>query len=114
MRTLMKVTVPVEHGNAGIRDGRLPRTIEGMLDQLKPEAAYFYAEHGQRAALMVFDLQDPSQIPTIAEPLFQELNAAVEFSPVMVADELRRGLIALAESEGAGRIAAPPISPATV
>lgn len=38
---------------------------------------------------MVFDLRgDPAQIPVIAEPLFRELEAEVEFVPVMTPDEL--------------------------
>jgi hypothetical protein len=41
---------------------------------------------------MVFDLKDPSEIPANAETFFQNLNAKVEFSPVMNADELKIGL----------------------
>ena len=33
-----------------------------------------------------------AQIPAIAEPFFQMLNATVEFIPVMNADDLRSGL----------------------
>ncbi len=35
-----------------------------------PEAAYFLAEDGMRTALIFFDLQEPSQIPAVAEPAF--------------------------------------------
>ena len=41
---------------------------------------------------MFFDLADPSDIPPIAEPLFQELNATVEFFPAMNGDDLGAGL----------------------
>jgi len=37
-------------------------------------------------------LADPSQIPQIAERLFQALDATVEFVPVMNPDDLRKGL----------------------
>ena len=37
-------------------------------------------------------MDDPTQIPVIAEPLFQQLESTVEFIPVMNADDLRRGL----------------------
>jgi hypothetical protein len=44
---------------------------------------------------MVFDLKDPSEIPAIAEPFFLNLNAKVEFSPVMNAEDLKKGLESL-------------------
>ena len=92
MRTMLKVQVPVEAGNASIKSGALPRVIGQTLDRLKPEAAYFFTENGLRTALMVFDMKDPSDIPGIAEPFFMELNGAVTFVPVMNADDLKRGL----------------------
>ena len=42
--------------------------------------------------MMVFDMADPTQIPQIAEPLFLNLEAAVEFVPVMNADDLKTAL----------------------
>lgn len=105
MRTLMKVTVPVDSGNASIQEGRLGPILEGVFGRIRPEATYFLTEQGCRTALVFFDLTDPSQIPAIAEPLFTGLNASVEFTPVMNADELRRGLEAVA-------LASTPISAA--
>jgi hypothetical protein len=92
MRTLLRITIPVKAGNAAINDGRLPQIMESLMEQLKPEAAYFQTHLGMRNAFIVFDLKEPSQIPQIAEPLFQGFNAAVEFAPVMNADDLRAGL----------------------
>ncbi len=92
MRTMLRWTVPVEKGNQAIKDGSIGQTIESLLQLLEPEAAYFLAEHGERAGMMFFDMADPSQIPQIAEPLFQNLDAAVEFVPVMNADDLRGAL----------------------
>ena len=91
MRTMIKVTVPVEAGNKAFRDGTLQKTILGMLEQLKPEAAYFFPERGVRTSICFVDLKDPSDIPAIAEPLFERLNAAVEFQTVMNADDLKKG-----------------------
>jgi hypothetical protein len=56
----------------------------------RPEGAYFYSDRGVRPALYVADLKDPSDIPVIAEPLFQLYNAAVEFIPVMNFDDLNK------------------------
>jgi len=47
MRCLLKISIPVETGNATIGDGTLPKTIESILNELKPEAAYFAEENGK-------------------------------------------------------------------
>jgi len=92
MRTLMKVTVPVEAGNKAILDGRLPRVVQSTMERLQPEAAYFFTDAGKRTSIMVFNLNDPSDIPSIAEPFFMELNAEVSFVPAMNAQDLQTGL----------------------
>jgi hypothetical protein len=92
MRTMLRWTVPVEKGNQAIKDGSIAKTIEALTEELKPEAAYFLAEDGKRAGMLFFDMADPAQIPQVAEKLFLNLDAAVEFVPVMNADDLRRAL----------------------
>jgi Domain of unknown function (DUF3303) len=92
MRTMLRWTVPVEKGNDAIKDGSLEKSIVTLMEQLKPEAAYFMPSEGKRAGMIVFDMTDPAQIPQIAEPLFMGLNAAVEFFPVMNGDDLKRAL----------------------
>jgi len=46
----------------------------------------------------VFDLEDPSQIPSIVEPMFSKLNATVEMFPVMNREDLQKGLEQLSGS----------------
>jgi hypothetical protein len=92
MRMMLRWTVPVERGNETIKDGSLARTLESLMEQLKPEAAYFWPENGERGGMMVFDMADPSQIPQIAEPLFLNVDAAVDFAPVMNPDDLKKAL----------------------
>lgn len=45
-----------------------------------------------KTGTMVFDMAETSQIPQIAEQLFQSVQALVEFVPVMNADNLRKAL----------------------
>ncbi len=92
MRMMFRWTVPPSRGNDAIKSGALVQAIQHLLDTLHPEAAYFMPEDGQRAGMIVFDMTDPAQIPQIAEPLFFALDAAVEFKPVMNADDLKRAL----------------------
>jgi hypothetical protein len=90
MRFLLKVTIPVESGNAAAKAGKLGAIIQSILDELKPEAAYFTDDNGQRAGLIFLDLHDASQIPEIAEPWMLALNAGIELHPVMVAGDLAK------------------------
>ena len=91
MRMLLRVSIPVETGNAAAKDGTLGSTIEGILADLKPEAAYFFADdNGNRSGSIVFDMKDTSQIPAIAEPWFIAFNAKVSLRPVMTPQDLAK------------------------
>lgn len=92
MRMMIRIKVPVEAGNRAFQDGTLQKTLMEAIERLKPEAAYFYPDQGVRTAFMIVDLKDSSEIPAIAEPFFSRLNAAVEFLPVMNAEDLKKGL----------------------
>src|SRR5690349_24371646 len=89
MRCLLKVSIPVETGNTTIGAGTLPKTIESILDELKPEAAYFAEENGKRTGFVFFDLKDTSQIPAVAEPWFLAFNAHIELHPAMNLEDLK-------------------------
>lgn len=90
MRCLLKAVIPVESGNAAISDGTLPATIESILADMKPEAAYFAEEDGKRTGFIFFDLKDASQIPAVAEPWFLAFNAHVELHPAMNLADLKQ------------------------
>src|SRR3954453_21681423 len=90
MRFLVKVSIPVEAGNAAAKAGKLGATIQSILADLKPEAVYFTDDNGQRTGFLFIEMQDASQIPAIAEPWFLAFNASVEIHPVMVPDDLAK------------------------
>lgn len=98
MRFLLKAEWPVEAGNAAIKEGRLPKAIRSILDDLKPEAAYFLASNGKRTTLLVVDMQDASQIPALAEPWFLAFDASIEIVPVMVPEDLEEAEAAIQEA----------------
>src|SRR3989304_9752786 len=92
MRMLVRVSMPVEAGNAAAKAETLGPTIERILADLKPEAAYFFADDdGQRAGSIVFDMKDTSQIPAVAEPWFLAFNAKVSLRPIMNPQDLAKG-----------------------
>ena len=90
MRCMLKVSMPVDTANAAIINGTLGSTIESILGDLKPEAAYFAEDGGERTGFIFFDLKDVSQIPVVAEPWFLALNARVEFHPAMTLDDFKQ------------------------
>jgi hypothetical protein len=99
MRMLLKWELGLRAANEAIRNGKMAALNEWLNGCIKPEAAYFGTENGKRTAYLFFDLDDPAQIPVIAEPLFQQLESTVEFIPVMNADELQRGLADVARAD---------------
>ncbi len=92
MRVMAKISMPVEPANQAIRDGKLPVVMQRTMDRWHPEATYFTTFDGRRTAFMVFNLDDPSDIPPFAEPFFMDLQADVELAPVMDAADLQKGL----------------------
>ena len=98
MRFLLKVNIPVEAGNAAAKAGKLGTTIQAILADMKPEAAYFTDNDGQRTGFIVFDMQDASQIPAIAEPWFLAFNSSVELHAVMVPADLAKAGGAIAQA----------------
>ena len=90
MRFLIEVRTPVEVGNAGMRDGTLPTQIRKYLKDVKPEAVYFSAAHGQRTIYLIVDLQRSEQLAEIAEPAWLDWQAEVNFTPVATAEEFEQ------------------------
>lgn len=104
MRMLMRIEVPVEAGNAAIKNGTLAHVIQQSLKELQPEAMYLTTVNGYRGGYVVFNLDDASQIPLLTEPLFQALNARVELAPCFTPQELLQAVSTVqqvAETEGA-------------
>ena len=64
------------HATGGVR----------FADVAQPKAVYFTEQNGQRGAVLIVDLPDPSKIPALAEPWFLTFQADVEFRVVMSPD----------------------------
>jgi hypothetical protein len=92
MRILVKFSFPTEAGNDLIRSGRMEKLVPQMLGDLKPEAAYFFAENGQRTGFVVVNMQDSSEVAGIVEKFAFGIHAGVQMYPVMNAEDLHKGL----------------------
>jgi hypothetical protein len=89
MRMLMNVTFPHEEFNVAVRDGSVGGKIGRILEQLKPEAVYFTEQDGRRGAILIVNLDTPSQVPALAEPWFLTFNADVRFRIIMSPEDLK-------------------------
>lgn len=95
MRMMLKMQMPVAAGNRAVKDGSLPKLIQAFTEKAKPEAIYFGGFDGMRTMIAVFDMASPAEIPQLAEPFFTGLDATIQFTPVMNAADLEKGLSGL-------------------
>jgi len=94
---LLRVSFPVEAGNASAKKDGF-KAIQAILQQQRPEAAYFLTEHGKRTGLLILNLEDASQVAEFAEPWFLALNAEAYWSPVMVPSDLQKAAPAIEQA----------------
>ena len=90
MRMLLHAKIPHEKFNAAVRDGSIEKKMKQILEQTKPEAIYFTEYDGQRGAILIININDPSEVPKYAEPWFLSFNADVQFHIVMTPEDLAR------------------------
>jgi hypothetical protein len=99
MRMLMNVAIPNEPFNSMVRKGTAGATLQKILGSIKPQAAYFTEQDGQRGAVLVIDMKEASEIPIFAEPFYLSFNAKCEFRIAMTPEDLgRSGLDAIAKA----------------
>jgi hypothetical protein len=90
MRMLLNIRIPHEPFNAFVRDGTIGKVMASILEEAKPEAAYFTEQDGTRGAILIVNVNDPSEIPALAEPWFLKFNADCQFRIVMVPEDLKK------------------------
>ena len=98
MRFLVRIRLPVEEGNKMVKDPKGLQKLEAYYKKVKAEAAYFYEDKGQRTMAFILNLQSADMMPVVAEPMFQEFNAKVEFHPVMILEDLKKGFSMMKKS----------------
>ncbi len=92
MRTMIVVSIPVAAGSKAIKEGLMDKVMGDFMQNYRPESAFFTTKNGNRTAYFVIDLKDVSLMPSIAEPFFSQFDAAVDFSPAMNAEDLKKGI----------------------
>ena len=97
MRFLLRVSFPAEAGNASAKKDGF-KAIQQILQDQKPEAAYFLTQNGKRTGLIFLNMDDASKMAEFAEPWFLALNAEADWSPVMVPSDLQKAAPAIQEA----------------
>lgn len=92
MRFLVRIQPTVEGGNKLLKDPKGFQKLQAYYKKINGEAAYFFEQEGLRTFEFIVDLPSADQIPSIAEPMFQGYNAKVEFHPVMLFEDIEKGL----------------------
>ncbi|MBI3696408.1 MAG: hypothetical protein HY238_16415 [Acidobacteria bacterium] len=92
MRFLVRATLPLEAGNALLKNPSMGKIMADVLGDLKPETVYYCVDKGQRTIYLVLTVQDASQIPSIVEPLWLALKADIEFIPAMNQAEFEKAV----------------------
>lgn len=95
MRFIVRAKIPTEKGNKMVKDPKFIQNLEEYTNKIKPEASYFFEADGNRVCAFIVNIDSVDMIPTIAEPLFQEMGANVEFHPVMSFDDLKKAVLHL-------------------
>jgi hypothetical protein len=85
--------VQTDEGNEMVKNGTLGETIQTILEDIKPEAAYFSDIEGARGGYFVVNVDDASEIPAVVEPFMLKARATVQMHPVLTPEDLGRSSI---------------------
>ena len=91
MRMMLLAQFPIEPFNSAVRNGTVGPTIEKILEDIKPEAAYFSEREGHRGCVLIVNVESAADVPRVAEPLFLSFNAQVELRICMLPEDLAKG-----------------------
>ena len=89
MKMLLTVDFPPEPFNSLVKSGKVGEIIGRIMETIKPETAYFTELDGKRGGIFVVDLQNPSDVPSFAEPFFLNFQASCKFRILMSPEDLQ-------------------------
>ena len=90
MKMLVNIILPIEPFNSRVKDGTAGETIGSIINEIKPESIYFTSHDGNRGAVMVVELKDASQVPSICEPWFLNFKAKCDLKIAMTPEDLQK------------------------
>jgi hypothetical protein len=91
---ILNVSFPHEPFNAMVRNGSAGATMAKILETIKPEAVYFTEYDGRRTAMLIVNVNQASDVPSLAEPWFLKFQADCRFQIVMSPEDLQKSGLA--------------------
>jgi hypothetical protein len=98
MRFMLSVRIPSEKANALIKEGKFPQTVQSIMEELQPEAAYWTDMDGVRGGYLIVNMDDASELPAKVEPLFFGMDATIKVQLVMTPEDLQRATPSLEQA----------------
>ena len=92
MRWMIRFSIPGNAGNELVSSGKIGQNFQSLIEDFKPEAAYFFPENGQRSGFMIINMTDSSDLAKVAESFWFGLRADISVTPVMNGEDLAKGL----------------------
>jgi len=92
MRVMVTFKFPTTTGNEALKAGRIGDVLPKLMEDLKPEAAYFYPTDGMRGGHFIVNVKDGSELLQVGERLWFALGGSVDAIPVMNAEDIQKGL----------------------
>jgi len=90
MRMILNVSLPHEPFNTMVRNGSAGATIGKILETIKPEAVYFTEYDGRRTALLIVNVNQASDFPSLAEPWFLKFQGDCRWQVAMTPEDLQK------------------------
>ena len=84
-------------GNALVRDPNLQSRMDTVIGDIRPEVVYFTIEGGQRTVYLIVNLENPEDMPRVAEPLWLSWKADVAVQPVFTGEDMEKGMAVIGE-----------------
>jgi hypothetical protein len=92
---MLKARLDTDKANRHIQQGTLGPMMKSVMEELKPEAAYFTLENGKRTSYLFLNIQDASELPKIVEPFLLALGAEIEVTPAMNPEDLGKAMASI-------------------
>ncbi len=75
-----------------VKDPNLQNRVDTVMGDIRPEATYFTIEDGQRTLYFIVNVDNPEDMPNIAEPLWLSWKADVTFLPAFTPEDMEKAM----------------------